>query len=115
MNVGQIMTRDPQTCRASDPMTRAAQIMWDADCGCVPIVDDDGKPIAVITDRDVCMAAYTRGLPLSTMSVASAASSRVISVRGRGDRDRRTADARIPRPPASLSSARTGVLSESSR
>ena len=81
MKVGQVMTREPKTCRAADPMTRAAQIMWDVDCGCVPVVDDDGRPIAVITDRDICMAAYTRGLTLSAMSVASAAARRVIAVR----------------------------------
>jgi CBS domain-containing protein len=62
-------------------MTRAAQIMWEADCGCVPVVDDDGKPIAVVTDRDLCMAAYTRGQSLSSMSVSTAASRRLISVR----------------------------------
>ncbi|HEY3820134.1 MAG TPA: CBS domain-containing protein [Polyangiaceae bacterium] len=78
------MTRDPKTCRASDPMSRAAQIMWEADCGCVPVVDDSGKPVAMITDRDISMAAYTRGEPLCSMNVGSAASAPVVTV-GEGE------------------------------
>ena len=35
-----------------------------------------------ITDRDICMAAYTQGRQLVAMSVASAASSTIVTVRG---------------------------------
>jgi CBS domain-containing protein len=31
--------------------------MWENDCGCVPVVDDNGRAGGMITDRDVCMAA----------------------------------------------------------
>jgi CBS-domain-containing membrane protein len=55
--------------------------MWDLDCGCVPVVDATGKVLAMLTDRDVCMAAFTRGLRLWEMTVASAASRHVIAVR----------------------------------
>jgi CBS domain-containing protein len=37
--------------------------MWERDCGAVPVVDGEGKVVAMITDRDVCMAAYTQGKP----------------------------------------------------
>jgi CBS domain-containing protein len=72
MNVAQCMTRDPKTCRTSDTLERAAQIMWENDCGCVPVLDDAAKIVGMITDRDVCMAAYTRGAPLHALGVASA-------------------------------------------
>lgn len=81
MNVGQVMTRGPRACGPKDSMSFAAQIMWENDCGCVPVVDESGKAIAMITDRDVCMAAYTRGLPLAQMQVDSAASQSIVSVR----------------------------------
>ena len=74
MNVGQVMTRMVCSCQRSDSLNRAAQIMWENDCGCVPVEDADGKAIAMITDRDICMAAYTQGLPLTQISVGSAAS-----------------------------------------
>lgn len=31
-------------------------LMWNHDCGAIPIVDGDGSPIGIITDRDIAMA-----------------------------------------------------------
>lgn len=66
-----IMTEAPTTCTPVDTLARAAQIMWDRDCGAVPVVGSEGALVGVITDRDVCMAAYTRGGALSAISVES--------------------------------------------
>src|SRR5262249_29514336 len=55
----------------NDTLHRAAQIMWDRDCGAVPVVDAEGRAVGLVTDRDLCMAAYTRGRPLSAISVSS--------------------------------------------
>lgn len=81
MEVQKLMTRGVRTCGPNDTMNRAAQIMWENDCGAVPVVDGDGKPVAVITDRDICMAAYIQGRPLSEMPVSVAASRGVVTVR----------------------------------
>jgi CBS domain-containing protein len=81
MKVTEMMTRDVRTCFATDSLNRAAQIMWDGDCGCVPVVDEQRKLVGIITDRDVCMAAYTQGRPLAEMNVASAASRDVVVAR----------------------------------
>jgi CBS domain-containing protein len=72
MKVEQLMQRTVQTCRVDDTISRAAQLMWENDCGCIPVVDDEGHPIGIITDRDACMAAYTQGRPLSALRVHSA-------------------------------------------
>jgi CBS domain-containing protein len=72
MNVDQCMTRDPRSCRADDSLERAAQILWEQDCGCVPVLDDSSRVIGMITDRDICMAAYTRGVALRAIAVGSA-------------------------------------------
>jgi CBS domain-containing protein len=53
---------------------RAAQIMWEKDCGCLPVIDDVHRVRAVITDRDICMAALTQGVALAETSVSSAMS-----------------------------------------
>lgn len=79
MFVEELMTRDVHTCRPDDSLAEAARIMWDHDCGCVAVIDAEGRAVAVITDRDVCMAAYLRGLPLSAMPVASAASRGIVA------------------------------------
>jgi len=74
-SVSQVMTRDVQSCTPSDTLHRAAQIMWDRDCGAVPIVESTGRIAGIITDRDLAMGAYTQGLPLVAIPVGRVASS----------------------------------------
>jgi CBS domain-containing protein len=69
-----VMTSALRTCGPNDTLSFAAQIMWDEDCGSAPVVDSTGLLIAMLTDRDLCMACYTQGKPPSEMSVASAMS-----------------------------------------
>lgn len=77
--VRSVMGRNIASCTGADTLHRAAQIMWDRDCGAVPVVDADGRLIGILTDRDICMAAYTQGRSLASMSVASVLSGRVHS------------------------------------
>jgi len=75
MKVEQLMTRTVRACRESDSLNDAARIMWEADCGCVPVLaaGDGGARVAgMITDRDICMAAYFQGRPLTEIGVSSA-------------------------------------------
>jgi CBS domain-containing protein len=62
MKVEQLMTPSPATCGLSENLAQVVERMWDANCGIVPIVDDAAHVIGVITDRDICVAAATRGL-----------------------------------------------------
>lgn len=78
------MTREVRACAIHDSLNAAARIMWDHDCGCAPVVDAHGRLAGIVTDRDVCMAAYTQGLPLGAIPVERAMSARVVSC-GRGD------------------------------
>ena len=79
MIVEQLMTRNAQTCSAADTLNKAAQIMWEADCGCVPVVDSADHLVGILTDRDVCMAAYTQGGRLSELHVSQAMSRNVFT------------------------------------
>jgi CBS domain-containing protein len=72
--VRSVMTEDARSCAASDPLNRAAQIMWERDCGAVPVVDDEGTVVGMLTDRDVCMAAYFQGRSLWACTIGSAMS-----------------------------------------
>jgi CBS domain-containing protein len=74
MKVAELMTREVECCAIDDMLERPAQIMWDNDCGCVPVLDDDERVVGMITDRDICMAALTQGRTLDTMTVESACS-----------------------------------------
>jgi CBS domain-containing protein len=83
MNVEKIMTRGVKTCGPEDTLWTAAQIMWEKDCGCVPVVKD-GKVVGMITDRDICMAAWTQDARLSELSVSRVCSQEPLSC-GPGD------------------------------
>jgi CBS domain-containing protein len=79
IRVGAVMTDAVQVCSPDDLLHHSAQIMWDADCGSVPVVDASGRVCGIITDRDICMAAYTKGLPLNAIRVAEVMSRGVYS------------------------------------
>ena len=77
MKIAEIMRADVEVCAVGDNLAAAATRMWDADIGCLPVVDDAGHAIGMVTDRDVCMAALTRGEPLHNIPVAIAMSKEV--------------------------------------
>ena len=84
MKVADLMTSEVKACTTHDSLNAAARIMWDHDCGCAPVVDTHGKLAGIVTDRDVCMAAYTQGVPLEKIPVVRVMSAKVISC-GRAD------------------------------
>jgi CBS domain-containing protein len=69
MKVSERMASEVWTMGPHESLERAAQIMWEHDCGCVPVVDQEQRLLGVITDRDVCMAAYTQGSRLCDIPV----------------------------------------------
>jgi CBS domain-containing protein len=79
MKISEIMTRDVKACRAEQTLDVPAQIMWDADCGCVPVVDDDQRVVGMVTDRDICMAAHFQGTSPSRLPVSGAMSRSVVA------------------------------------
>lgn len=80
MNVEKIMTHPAITCRSSDDLATVAGLMWNHDCGAVVVVDNDGGHLAgIVTDRDICMAAYTQGKSLDAISVTTAMASQVVT------------------------------------
>ena len=85
MKVEELMTKDVGACRPFDSLDRTAKIMWERDCGAVPVVDQEGRVIAMLTDRDICMAALTQGRALEEIHVSSAMSRRLWSCRPQDD------------------------------
>lgn len=79
MNVANLMHTDVVTCRSVDMLDSAAKLMLEHDIGCVPVIDDTGHIAGVITDRDICMAAYATGEPLRAIPVARSMTRRVFT------------------------------------
>jgi CBS domain-containing protein len=70
MKVKTIMMTDPACCAPGDALAAAARIMWDRDCGVVPVVDPvSDHLVGVLTDRDICMAGLSTGRSLHDVRV----------------------------------------------
>lgn len=52
------MTKSVGTVGPGDTLAKAVLIMWERDCGSVPVVVNK-KPIGMVTDRDVAVAVST--------------------------------------------------------
>ncbi|MEY4580059.1 MAG: hypothetical protein RL701_4762 [Pseudomonadota bacterium] len=70
MLVREVMTATVHSCNLNDSVNRAAQLMWEHDFGCVPVTNGAGTVVGMVTDRDITMAAYFRGLKLQEIPVA---------------------------------------------
>lgn len=79
MLIRDLMSTSVQTCRAYESLNAAAQKMWEADIGAVPVLDDKERVVGMLTDRDICMAAHMRGLPLFEIVAAEAMSRTVVT------------------------------------
>jgi CBS domain-containing protein len=60
MTAKDLMTANVKSCGPDADLASVAKIMWDRDCGTVPVVNEERNVIGMITDRDICIAAATR-------------------------------------------------------
>lgn len=77
MKVQDIMTADVEYCSPGSDLGSAATIMWNRDCGSVPVVDGERRVVGMITDRDICMAVATRNRLASEIQISEVISGRV--------------------------------------
>lgn len=59
MKVDEVYTRSPRTCGPDSKVPAAAWVMWEEDCGAVPVVDESGHVKGMISDRDITIATIT--------------------------------------------------------
>jgi CBS domain-containing protein len=81
MNVAALMNEQPSTCRPEESLHDAARKMWELSYGCLPVVNKRGKPVGMLTDRDICVAAYMQEGELKQLRVDSAMSRDVVTCR----------------------------------
>lgn len=80
MKVEELMTRDVRFCRPQTNLSEAVSIMWDADCGCLPVIDEWGRVTGMITDRDIAIAVATKGRPSSEIPASEVISGQVYAI-----------------------------------
>jgi CBS domain-containing protein len=61
MKVKDVMSTNVACCRKDTLLQEVARMMVDCDCGEIPVTDDAGRPIGVITDRDITCRAVAQG------------------------------------------------------
>ena len=60
MKIRDVMTPNPRTVSPNDTIQAAARIMQSEDTGAVPVVND-GRVLAVVTDRDIVVRVVAEG------------------------------------------------------
>jgi CBS domain-containing protein len=78
LTAADVMTANPRTCSAFSTVLEASSLFQDADCGAVPVVDA-GRPIGILTDRDVALA-VANNPDLGALPVADFMSKELIAV-----------------------------------
>lgn len=85
MKVRDAMMGTAVSCRSDADLGTAVEIMWNRNCGILPVVDAEEKVIGVITDRDICIALGTRNRLPGEVAVNDVARSRVHSCKADDD------------------------------
>ena len=79
MLVKDVMTRDTVCVRADQSLADAAGLMWRHDCGALPVVQgEDSRVVGMLTDRDICMATWSRGQAPASICASDAMSQGVV-------------------------------------
>src|SRR5215472_847375 len=59
MQVAEIMTKDVCSCSPGMNAATAAELMWKRNCGSLPVVENGGRVVGIVTDRDLFLALGT--------------------------------------------------------
>ena len=74
--VSELMTKKVSYVRTDESLSAAAKKMWDGDCGAVPVIEAGGeRVVGMITDRDICIATWSRNAAPSAISISEVMSS----------------------------------------
>ena len=73
MKVSDVMTRTPAFCVPGTNLGTAAEILWNRNCGILPVVNAEGRVVSVVTDRDICIALGTRNRLAGELTVGDVA------------------------------------------
>lgn len=85
MKVGEIMTTPPASCRLQTNLAAAVEILWNHNCGILPVVDSQEQLVGLVTDRDMCVALGTRNRLPSEVTVEEVTSGKIVACRPEDD------------------------------
>lgn len=80
MDIRTVMTADPVTCQAATPVREVARVMLENDCGLVPVIDEGGRAVGTVTDRDIALRVVAEGRDPAQCTAGDCMTSPVSSV-----------------------------------
>jgi CBS domain-containing protein len=81
MSVGRICTRVVVTANSQESVAEAARRMAEHDVGTLAVLADDGRPLGIVTDRDIVIYCVARGSEPAALKVAEVMSGPPLLVR----------------------------------
>jgi CBS domain-containing protein len=69
----------PATCGLGTNLGAAIEILWNRNCGILPVVNAENQVVGVVTDRDLCIALGTRNRLPGEIAVADVVSGKLFS------------------------------------
>lgn len=79
MKVRDVMTRSVSSSRPDTNLAEAAMMMWENDCGVLPVVNEEDKVAGMITDRDIAIAVGTKNRLASEITVGEVMPSQIFA------------------------------------
>ena len=80
MQVREIMSSNLVCCTPDTPLAEVARLMVEHDCGQIPVVGDDRRPVGVVTDRDIACRTVAQGRNPLNLTARECMSSPVVTV-----------------------------------
>ncbi|MGH9713346.1 MAG: CBS domain-containing protein [Candidatus Acidiferrales bacterium] len=85
MKVKDVMMGTPASCGKETNLGAAVEILWNRNCGILPVTDNNSRVIGVVTDRDICVALGTRNQPAGEIAVADVTSGKLFTCKPEDD------------------------------
>lgn len=79
MKVKDVMTAGAKVCMPETSLADAASLMWENDCGALPVVSVEDRVVGMITDRDICFGATTKNRAPSEVAVGEVITGQVFT------------------------------------
>lgn len=80
MNAEDVMSANPACCGTDTPLTDVARTMVENDFGLMPVIDEAGRPVGVITDRDIAYRAVAHRHDTRALVAADCMTTPVVAV-----------------------------------
>ncbi|MGY0504664.1 CBS domain-containing protein [Luteimonas sp. e5] len=79
-DITSVMSANPASCRQDTPLREVAQLMIDNDCGMIPVVDEQNRPVGAVTDRDITTRIVACGKDAGSACAADAMTAPVTTI-----------------------------------